>query len=102
MTRISSSSTFFYKRIFPLFWFGFILFSVATGLWGAGRTHGTAIPFLVAPVFMMVIGSVLFRRLIFDLADEVWDDGDALVIRNAGTEERIALKNIINVGFSTM
>jgi hypothetical protein len=102
MTRISSSSTFFYKRIFPLFWFGFILFFVATGLWGAGRTHGTAIPFLVAPVFMMVIGSVLFRRLIFDLADEVWDDGDALVIRNAGTEERIALKNIINVGFSTM
>jgi hypothetical protein len=102
MTRISSRSTFFYKRIFPLFWFGFILFFLVTGLWGAGRAHASRVPFLVAPVFMMVLGFVLFRRLIFDLADEVWDDGDALVVRNAGTEERIALKNIINVGFSTM
>lgn len=102
MTRISSRSTFFYKRVFPLFWFGFILFFVGTGLWGTSRAHGARIPFLAVPVVMMVIGFVLFRRLIFDLMDEVWDDGYALVVRNAGTEERIALKNIINVGFSTM
>lgn len=58
--------------------------------------------FLLPPVVMAVLGYVLFRRLIFDLVDEVWDDGDALIVRNAGKEERIQLDNIINVGFSTM
>jgi hypothetical protein len=102
MKRISSRSTVFYKRIFPLLWFGFIAVFVITALWASRRTHGVAVPFLVMPVLMAVIGYVLFRRLIFDLVDEVWDDGDALIVRNAGTEERVALKNIINVGFSTM
>lgn len=60
------------------------------------------IPFLAAPLVMAVFGYVLFRKLVFDLVDEVWDDQDALVVKNADIEERIALKNIINVGFSTM
>ena len=30
------------------------------------------------------------------------DDGDALIVRNAGKEERFRLDNIINVGFLTM
>lgn len=102
MKRISSRSTFFYKRIFPLLWGGFVVFFVVTGLWGSGRAGAAVIPFLAAPVVMAIIGFALFRRLIFDLVDEVWDDGDVLIVRNAGTEERIALKNIINIGFSTM
>jgi hypothetical protein len=102
MKRISSRSTVFYKRIFPLLWFGFLAFFVITALWASRRTHGVAVPFLVMPMLMAVIGYVLFRRLIFDLVDEVWDDGDALIVRNGGTEERVTLKNIINIGFSTM
>ena len=102
MKRISSRSTVFYKRIFPLLWFGFLAFFVITALWACRRTHGVAVPFLAMPVLMAVIGYVLFRRLIFDLVDEVWDDGDALIVRNAGTEERVLLENIINIGFSTM
>jgi hypothetical protein len=102
MKRISSRSTVFYKRIFPLLWFGFLASFVIVSLSASRRTHGAAIPFLVMPVLMAVIGYVLFRRLIFDLVDEVWDDGDVLIVRNAGTEERVMLKNIINVGFSTM
>ena len=36
--------------------------------------------------------------------DVLWEDREFFLIRSplAGTEERIALKNIINVGFSTM
>jgi hypothetical protein len=32
----------------------------------------------------------------------VRDDDDALVVKNSGIEERIALKNIINIGYSQM
>jgi hypothetical protein len=102
MRRISSKSTFFYKRVFPLIWFGFLAFFVLTDLLASRRTHVDFIPFLVVPVVMAVFGYVLFRKLVFDLVDEVWDDENALIIKNAGIEERIALKDIINVGFSTM
>jgi hypothetical protein len=59
-------------------------------------------PWLLVPVLMAAVGYVLFRKLLFDLVDEVWDSGDELVVKNAGVEERIALKDIINIGFSTM
>lgn len=104
MRRISSKSTFFYKRVFPLLWFGFIAFFTATAIWANHRSGRHALPmaFLVPPAVMTVLGYALFRHLIYDLVDEVWDDGDALIVRNAGTEERIRLNNIINVGFSTL
>ena len=85
MKRISSKGTFFYKRVFPLFWFGFIAFIVIIVLLTSGRTHAAPIPFLVAPVVMAVFGYALLRKLVFDLADEVWDDGDESGARALGT-----------------
>jgi hypothetical protein len=102
MKRISSRSTFFYKRVFPLLWFGFIGVSVFSVLRHQPVVRAPPIPFLIVPVLMTVIGYVLFRKLLFDLVDEVWDDQDALIIKNAGVEERVSLENIINIGFSTM
>src|SRR5665213_14164 len=102
MKRISSRATFLYKRVFPLIWFGFIVLFVLTDLSAARRTPLQLIPFLAVPLLMAVFGYILFRNLLFNLVDEVWDSGDELVVKNAGVEERIALKNIINVGFSTM
>jgi len=49
---------------------------------------------------MMVVGYVMMKRLIFDLVDEVWDDGDSLIVKNRGEEERIALADIKNVNYS--
>src|ERR1039458_5176246 len=60
MKRISSKGTFIYKRVFPLFWFGFIAFIVIIVLLTSGRTHAAPIPFLVAPVVMAVFGYALF------------------------------------------
>jgi hypothetical protein len=51
---------------------------------------------------MLVIGYALMKKLIFDLADEVWDDGDALVVKKSGQEQRIALSDIKNVNYSIM
>ena len=40
------------------------------------------------------------KKLVFDLVDEVWDDGDALVVKNRGQEQRIAFSDIKNVNYS--
>jgi hypothetical protein len=102
MKRISSKRTVFYKRVFPVLWFGLLAFFVLADLLASRRTHVEAVPMLLVPVVMAVIGYVLFRRLLFNLADEVWDHGDALIVKNAGLEERVPLRNIINVGYSLL
>jgi hypothetical protein len=102
MKRISSKRTFFYKRVFPIGWLGFLaLFMLGSSL-ASRRTHTEVMPLLVLPVIMGVFGYLFFRKLLFDLADEVWDDGDALVVRNAGTEQRVPLRDIINIGYSSL
>jgi hypothetical protein len=59
------------------------------------------IQFLIIPALMGAFGFFIMKQLVFDLVDELWDDGDALVVKNKGREERIALKNIINVSHSS-
>jgi hypothetical protein len=102
MKRISSKRTFFYKRIFPVLWFGFLAIFVLTAYLPGRRTHVEVTPMLIVPVVMAIIGYTLFRRLLFDLVDAVWDDGIALIVKNDGTEERVALSNIINIGYSSL
>jgi hypothetical protein len=102
MTRLSSRWTSFYKRVFPVMWFGFIALFVLLPWLNRHQGQGVPLPVFIMPVVMAVFGYLLFRRLLFDLVDEVWDDGDALVARNGGVEQRIPLQTIINIGFSTM
>jgi hypothetical protein len=98
MVRISSKATFFYKWVFPAIWFGGLGLVATTSL----RFQGAfAFPMLVLPV-MAVVGFFIMRALIFDLVDEVWDAGDALIVCNRGAEDRIALSDIKNVSYSSM
>jgi hypothetical protein len=57
-------------------------------------------PFFIIPVFMMVFGYFVMKKLIFDLVDEVVDLGDTLLVKNGNQEDRIALSDIVNVNFS--
>lgn len=99
MTQISSKSTFFYKKVFPVLWFGFLaIFIVTTLLSGAVEKD---FMFLVVPCAMAVFGFFLFRKLVWNLADEVYDGGDFLVVRFRSEEENVALSNIMNVSAST-
>lgn len=100
--RISSRNTFFLKRIFPLAWFGIIALILGTQLTlirHSGRPPPAAV--FIAPVILLALGYFILRRLVYDLADEVYDEGDALRVRFGSEEERIALGEIINVS-STM
>ena len=102
MCRISSKMTFFYKRIFPVFWFGFLILFIAIPLlFGGTRDGPPPFPFLIVPLIMMGFGYFVLKKLVFDLVDEVWDDGETLLIKNGGREERVALRDIKNVSYST-
>ncbi len=103
MSRRISKSPFFYKRIFPVVWFGFLalFFFVAAGAAIAKRDFAAAAPAIVVPLVMAVFGFVLMKFLVFDLVDEVWDEGDSLIIRNGRRTIDVQLTEIINVNYST-
>jgi len=56
------------------------------------------VAFLV-PALMMGLGYFLFRKLLSDLMDEVWDNGSELIVVNDGHVEHVTLSNIINVSY---
>jgi hypothetical protein len=102
MQRISSRSTFFSKRVFPLVWFGFLAIVFIRPMLGKKSEGGPAVGFLIVLVFIAVIGYFVMKKLVFDLADEVLDDGDSLVVRFGSEQERIPLSQIMNVSYSYM
>jgi hypothetical protein len=102
MRRISSRMTFFDKRVFPVLWFGFLILFIAGPLVSSvvRNTAPPPLPFFIVPIIMIAAGYFLMKRLIFVLVDEVWEDGNSLLIKNRGEEERVALSDIKNVSYS--
>jgi hypothetical protein len=91
-----SRSMFFYKKVFPVAWFGFIAFFILTV--AVSRQN---LILLAGPVFMAVLGFLLMQKLLWVLVDDVYDCGDFLRVRNHGDEENVALSNIMNVSATT-
>ena len=52
------------------------------------------------PAILVVFGAIMFRKLVWDLADEVRDGGDFLLVRRGKVEERLLLENVMNVSMS--
>ena len=96
-------NTFFLKRVLPTLIFGALNLAIVLPLTlGAAHPAGFPYPVLAGPAVMIVNFYVVFRRLIFDLADEVTDEGDALRVRFGHDEERIAFGQIMNVSYTGM
>lgn len=102
MKKLSASSTFFFKRIFPALWFGFIAFFIWIGLLTESRDKVEHVMIFVGPAFMAVIGYYLMKHLVFDLMDEVYDEGATLLVKNNGKTVRINLADIKNVSYSVV
>ena len=90
--------TTYYKRIFPAIWFGFLAVMTITTLLGASAKG--AVGFVAFPVIMAIFGYFIMMKLVFDLADEVYDAGEFLVVKNRGREQEIPIGDIINVSVS--
>jgi hypothetical protein len=100
MPLMSSKMTFFYKRVFPVIWFGFLAAFFLIGLVKSRAGDPISnLPSLIIPVVMAIIGYQIMKKMAFNLVDQVFDLGDALLVRNSGQEERIALADIKNVNF---
>ena len=103
METISSGQTFLIKRILPAIWVLMVSFGglVVTGV--IFQAHANVAPaMLIGPVLMLMFGIVLFRKLVWDLADEVKDGGDFLIVRRGSIEDRVQLSNVINVSMSQL
>jgi hypothetical protein len=99
MSLISSKMTFFYKRVFPIIWFGVLAVLFLVGLLKGFADPLSNLPFLIVPIVMAIFGFQFMKRMTFNLVDQVFDLGDALLVRNGGQEERIVLADIKNVNF---
>jgi hypothetical protein len=107
MRRLSSSLTFFYKRVFPVLWIGFMLAVFGLQIWAMQHAHADAppqslFPLVLMPLFMAGVMFLIYRMLLHDLLDEVWLDGDCLMVKNRSEKIRVALSDVMNVNATTM
>ena len=101
MTIISSKQTFFTKRVFPAIWLsGVALFLVMALIAPASHRRPEDAMLFVVPVLMLVFGVLMFRKLLWSLADEVQDGGSYLLVRKGAIEKRIPLADVLNVSMS--
>jgi hypothetical protein len=98
METLSSAQTTFSKRVFPVLWIGMLVLLVFIAIASHGWRQQPMM--LAAPAFMGVVGVFLFRKLVWDLADEVQDGGSYLLVRKGNIEERVQLANVMNISFS--
>lgn len=90
MNKISSARTAGMKKIIPGFFFAACAVACLVGLFGKPVDPGL----IVISVVAAVLGALLMAATVLDLADEVFDDGSHLLVRNGRVEERIALQDI--------
>ena len=67
----------------------------------AADMAGRIMLFIVFPLVSICSGYLVYRLYARNLVDEVWDCGDALLIRNGGSEFHVALTNCLNVSLSS-
>ncbi|MGY8818977.1 MAG: hypothetical protein ACKVLM_06185 [Pseudomonadales bacterium] len=57
---------------------------------------------LAISFFMAVLGYLFFKNNLWNLADEVFDDGGSLLFYMNGKEQRVKLSEIININHTQM
>ncbi len=81
-------------------WFGCIAFFLIVTI--AKSAHDSIMVTIGILTFMGIMGFMMFRKMVWDLADEVYDTGDSLVFRRGRIEQIVRLKDIVNIDYSHM
>ncbi len=100
--RISSRMTWWLKWGNPLFAIGFCMVWLVIASIRLPPDPVMLLIAMIAPLIAVIAILALTRRFIHPIADKVWDDGDVLIVRRNGQEERIALTNIVNVSYGQL
>jgi hypothetical protein len=78
-------------------WFGFLALCIALPFFVSHRQNAAfPIPLLLIPTIMAVVGFFVMKKLVFDLADEVWEDGETLMAKN-GSRRRYKERQLFAV-----
>jgi hypothetical protein len=99
MNKISSA----YNRRLPLIGATLGVIGFAVGIF-MPALYGQEVPtaMLILPLMVVPLIAYVLYKVFAGLADEVWDAGDALVVKAGGQEARIPLGEIVNVGYSML
>ncbi|MBO0716704.1 MAG: hypothetical protein J2P55_05125, partial [Rhizobiales bacterium] len=82
MHSLSSKMTFYYKRVSPVIFFGVVLLMFGFGLFSALRDRQVSnASFLTVLLLLAFFAYWFMKKSVFNLADEVLDAGNALVVR---------------------
>src|SRR5690606_21751086 len=99
--RLSSRLTRWYKRLFPVLcigipvaWLIAFLWAVRGGAVVQGDRGVEAMGMGVAG-FALGAGMLLLQKFSLDPVDEVWLEGEELLVRNKGKEVRLPLREVI-------
>ncbi|MDN3680314.1 hypothetical protein QWZ04_08245 [Vibrio tapetis subsp. quintayensis] len=85
------------KNTFPVFVLSFFGIAIALGLSGGiTKENGGGLLVLIG---FSIYTLLSFKRMFWDLADEVLDCGDSLIIRQSGTKTKIMLSDITRVEY---
>lgn len=96
MEKISSDTTILHKRVWPILFFAFPVLAVINGVWKQAWGREYWLWWLVLGLFFVIaVFSYWFTTR--DLVDEVHEQGDLLVVRNRGDEQRIPMADIVNI-----
>ena len=57
---------------------------------------------LIAPCIMALFGYVIMKKTLWDLADEVFDCGDHLLVKIRDEQDAVPLSNVMNVSVATL
>ena len=96
--RRLSIGTLFYKRVVPIVWAAFVVALAAITVWRLVTAASDYSPFELVPLMIVGLIAFMWTRLVGSgLADEVFDGGDHLVVRQGGAEARVALGEIDEV-----
>lgn len=101
MTKISSSP-FFYKRVFPAIWVGFLAFFMLSGFIPGSNLKGAEnLMFIIWSAFVGAVGFFVMKKLVFDLLDEVYEEGETLIFKNRGKTVMVSFNDIKNVNYQS-
>ena len=93
-----SGQAWFARYVLPAVWLAFMGVWLANAVVLLVQSKGSlAFPVLVPALLLVVVGALFYRKLVWELADEVVLRGDVLYVRRRGVEQRIRLAEVVNV-----
>ncbi len=57
---------------------------------------------IIALTVIALLGYFFMKKLVFDLSDAIYDEGDSLLFRFGRKEVRVKLEEIINLNYQTI